>query len=211
MYPKSISPYAEYLIVKLDLFPWYGYRKLQNYSFVFQVYRNNDINGSTVVIEIVNDKALPAMNRNILMAKKFIYSGGNLRIHEFIEIIEEKTRLQTQYIAVLSNQITSRRNKYLVDRNVLLLVKNFNEETGQTLKNKYKATYAMEFEASIKYQEAEERCFQINNLIENCDKNNPDVLQFLKTELCVAEKVRNQLLDEFLEASKPEYFLDLVL
>lgn len=137
-------------IVKLNVFPWHGYRNLQNYSFVFSTFTEDiELNGCAYVqVKIVHDSKLSAMNEDVLLADKFVFKEGNLVVNEFIEIIQEMTRFQTLYIAILKDQVTPRKHIYEGTRNLLLYADN---KEGEGLRDKYAAYYGKEFEASVRW------------------------------------------------------------
>ncbi|KGP82121.1 MULTISPECIES: hypothetical protein [unclassified Paenibacillus] len=149
----SFNASAKHIIVKLDV-PWYTYRELQDYSFVFSIYPEKKPNKdcSFVDIKVVHDSKLRAMNKDVFKLDKYMLRDESLVINEVIEIVKEETKFQTQYVAILRNQVTLLDCKWIGTRNVLLLI---NHLDGERLSAKYSTYYAKEFEASIVWQEAE--------------------------------------------------------
>ncbi|WP_312149897.1 hypothetical protein [Paenibacillus odorifer] len=168
----NLSIFGTVSVVKLDVFQPHGYRNLDEYSFVFTVYpeyrKNKEC--SYVRTEIVRDSRLLAMDKQILNAKKFVFKGGILQVNEFIEIIQEKTRFQTKYIAILKEQI-SRTDGYVGTKNLLLYVDN-NDGEGLEESN-YSAYYGRVFEASVSLQEAERQMDILHELWIDY-RNNPN-------------------------------------
>ncbi|WP_340400437.1 hypothetical protein [Paenibacillus sp. FSL H8-0079] len=150
----SFHPFAKHVILKLDVFPWSGYRELENYSFVFSIFPGKEDDEKCYVkIEIVHDSDLVAMNEGVIQADKFIFKEGSLVINDFIEVVQEKTRFHTQYVAILRNQLKFiNDNKYVGTRNVLLFTNNLD---GEGLIDGYSAFYANEFESSVNWQKAQ--------------------------------------------------------
>ncbi|WP_339838591.1 hypothetical protein [Paenibacillus sp. FSL R7-0272] len=192
-------------IVKLNVFPWYGYRNLQNYSFVFSTFTEDiELKGCAYVqVRIIHDSKLLAMDRDVLAANKFIFKEGNLVVNEFIEIIQEKTRFQTLYIAVLKGQVTPKKHIYIGKRNLLLYTDN---KDGEGISDKYAAYYGKEFEASVKWQEARLKYEIIQQMYilprKNPDKNFTDQLKLQWDE---QRQIVNELHELYEEASRNEY------
>lgn len=149
----SFNASAKHIILKLDV-PWYTYRELQDYSFVFSIYPEKEPNEnlSFVDIKVVHDSKLRAMNKDVFKLDKYMLRDESLVINEVIEIVKEETRFQTQYVAILRNQVTLLDCKWVGTRNVLLLI---NDLDGERLSDKYSMYYAKEYETSIVWQEAE--------------------------------------------------------
>ncbi|PIH55344.1 hypothetical protein [Paenibacillus sp. LK1] len=192
-------------IVKLNVFPWYGYRNLQNYSFVFSTFTEGiELKGcSYVQVKIIHDSKILAMDRDVLNAEKFRFKEGNLVVNEFIEIIQEKTRFQTLYIAVLKGQVTPKKHVYVGKRNLLLYTDN---KDGEGLSDKYAAYYGKEFEASVKWQEAELK----NNMLQQLYillRKNPDknFTEQLKLQWDKQRQTVSELHELYAEASRREY------
>lgn len=192
-------------IVKLNVFPWYGYRNLQNYSFIFSTFTEEiELKGCAYVqVRIIHDSKLLAMDRDVLIADKFIFKEGNLVVNEFIEIIQEKTRFQTLYVAILKGQVTPKKHIYEGTRNLLLYADN---KGGEGLSDKYAAYYGKEFEASVKWQEAELKYKMLQQLYillrKNPDKN---FTEQLKLHWDMQRQTVSELHELFEEASRREY------
>lgn len=198
----SFNHYAKHFILKLDVFPWHGYRELQDYSFVFSVFPEKENKGwNYVETDIVHDSKLLAMNKDVFEAEKFIFTEGNLVISEIIEIVKEETRFQTQYVAILKKQVTPIKGRHLGTRNLLLFVNNLE---GDGLSDKYSAYYAKEFEASVAFQKAEMDYWRFMEVYHDFMPDTPEVEQFKKfldeKELEMKEKRK-----VYAEAKKREY------
>lgn len=192
-------------IVKLNVFPWYGYRNLQNYSFVFSTFTEDiELKGCAYVqVRIIHDSKLLAMDRDVLTANKFIFKEGNLVVNEFIEIIQEKSRFQTLYIAVLKGQVTPRKHVYVGKRNLLLYTDN---KDGEGISDKYAAYYGKEFEASVKWQEARLK-YEIIQQMYILPRKNPDknFTEHLKLQWDKQRQIVSELHELYEEASRNEY------
>ncbi|CAM3222558.1 hypothetical protein HP548_23655 [Paenibacillus taichungensis] len=198
----SFSAYAKNIIVKLDVFPWHGYRDLQNYSFVFSIYpeREPDDDLSYVDIKIIHDSKLQAMNKDVFKLDKYIFTEGSLIINEVIEIVQEETRFQTQYVAILKKQVSPIKGRYVGTRNVLLFANNLD---GEGLSDRYSAYYAKGFEASVAWQKAELEYYHYMEMYFSIH-NSPIGDQFKKLvdERKLEMKAKWEL---YLDASKREY------
>lgn len=169
----DLSVFGTVSILKLDVFPPQGYRNLDGYSFVFNTFPKSYKNErcSYVRTEIVRDSRLLAMDKQIPNTEKFVFKGGTLRVNDFIEVIQEKTRFQTKYIAILKEQV-SRTDGYIGTHNLLLYVDN-NDGEGLEESN-YSAYYARVLEASVSLQEAERQMDLLVELLRNYS-GKPDI------------------------------------
>jgi hypothetical protein len=179
----DLSVFGTVSIVKLDVFPPQGYRNLDEYSFVFTIFPTNcrSEKCSYVSTEIIRDSRLLAMDKQILNAEKFVFKGGRVQVNDFIEIIQEKTRFQTKYIAILKEQV-SITGGYVGTKNLLLYVDS-NDGEGLEESN-YSAYYGRVFEASVSLQEAERQMDLLVELLRNYS-GKPDInfRQHLQIEL----------------------------
>jgi hypothetical protein len=143
------------------------------------------------------------MDRDVLTADKFIFKEGNLVVNEFIEIIQEKTRFQTLYIAVLKGQVTLKKHIYVGRRNLLLYTDN---KEGEGLSDKYAAYYGKEFEASVKWQEAKLK-YEIIQQMYILSRKNPDknFTEHLKFQWDEQRQIVSELYELYEEASRREY------
>lgn len=169
----GLSVFGAVSILKLDVFPLHGYRSLDEYSFVFTTFPNScrSKECSYVKTEIVRDSRLFAMDKQVLNAEKFVFKGGRVQVNDFIEIIQEKTRFQTKYIAILKEQV-SITGGYVGTRNLLLYVDN-NDGEGLEESN-YSAYYGKVIEASVSLQEAERQMDLLIELLRYYSKK-PDI------------------------------------
>ncbi|GEM_PF-2177644 len=164
-FPTSIGA-DQYYIVKIS-FP-YGYSNtnlpevLNDYAFVFNtIYSNKKDNGLSNV-QIVPINTLLLFNAHVQDAAKLIYSGGNLVVNDFIEIVQEETNHDKKYIAVLKKQM-SKENTYEFDKRILLLTNNHHVRKPYNIPV---LQLGSEFENSIKRYKAEERLEKIRGTCE---------------------------------------------
>lgn len=198
-FPTSIGSYREYSIVKMNVIPNYTALpyEFNDYVFVFGTYRNSkDPMDGVIEVEIVPENSLNLFNAHVLEATKFIYEGGTLKVHDQLEIIEEKSEFQTKYIAVLKEQpIRSKDSNEICmikDKYILLCFDN------KGIKNKYidnlpVADYAPEFQAFIEYKrfkETYERFKTTKNVLQGVEMRtkNQEEKEHLAKTLSLLEK-----------------------
>ncbi|WP_336772660.1 hypothetical protein [Paenibacillus sp. MMO-58] len=198
-FPNQNNYYSKYDIVKFKLFPWYGYKNLDNYSFVFSTFELDE-ECAEVHIEIVHDSLLLAMNVNVIKASKHIYNGGNLKLNKFLEITENNTFNQIHYIALLKQQHSTRNRKYIGERRILLFVDNSKTERVHNL---FTYFYARPFEESVQLQEQEIKYKAMMDVY--LRYRSSELGKMLKIEIDNKKTQIDKLTEKYYEAIKPEY------
>ncbi|WP_010497724.1 hypothetical protein [Paenibacillus elgii] len=191
----------DYFIVRMKSIPSYDAtpRNVFDYVIIFKFKQQDD--NCLIELNLVNKKSIDLFELNSKNVKYIEYTGGSLKINEFIEIKKVPEEFQTNFIATVSNVIIKRNDlTHITNLNILL----FTDYTGKDTKrlnvgtpSSFSPLFQVEYRINrldIKIDENYSAITALRNIREN---NYQEVINALQKNIEKLELEQSFLINEY--------------